>query len=545
MMTRAYYGMAGFVVLTACTGLLLNHRVMDIYNESIESNRRWAAWLTTCGQLSQLADEITTPADDLFSTSDGRATAARLVSAIGRFDEKVTEIRRRLEAEHRATGDPDMARLRGRFDRLVEVQDELNAAAGQIFAAFRFPERVNASEKATLMHRKLARLNRMLEELRVEIGSSQDRHFKEQQARAADQAKFEYLIASLILVMVGLVVDYGRRISRQMQRSADERERHVREMEARNEELRATQKELVATARKAGMAEIATGVLHNVGNALNSVNVSSIMIDERVRGSKLGALGKAVALLTEHSHELGPYLTDDPKGRQLPGYLVKLAAALEADRQVILGELRDLGQGVEHIKEIVKTQQSYAGSFTVIETTSVQEIVEDALRMSGASLIQHGVRVVRDFADVAPVPLDKHKALLILVNLISNAKQAMEAVEPADRVMTLRIERGEEAEVWVSVIDQGIGIPAENLTRIFSHGFTTKKGGHGFGLHSSVLAAREMGGTLVAHSDGAGCGARFTLAIPSSGKAAQAGGAVAGPDGIITAGPPAETAAQP
>ena len=66
----------------------------------------------------------------------------------------------------------------------------------------------------------------------------------------------------------------------------------------------------------------------------------------------------------------------------------------------------------------------------------------------------------------------------------------------------------------ITVTDNGVGIPTHNLVRVFEHGFTTKRGGHGFGLHISALAAREMGGSLAAHSDGSNLGASFTVNVP-------------------------------
>jgi signal transduction histidine kinase len=69
--------------------------------------------------------------------------------------------------------------------------------------------------------------------------------------------------------------------------------------------------------------------------------------------------------------------------------------------------------------------------------------------------------------------------------------------------------------VRIVVADNGVGIPKENLTRIFNHGFTTRKEGNGFGLHSGVLAAKEMGGRLVAAGEGTGHGATFTLKLPT------------------------------
>ncbi len=112
-----------------------------------------------------------------------------------------------------------------------------------------------------------------------------------------------------------------------------------------------------------------------------------------------------------------------------------------------------------------------------------------------------------------PITVEKHKVLQILVNLMRNAKFACSESGLPDRQMTLRVSRDADI-VKISVSDNGVGIAPENLTRIFSHGFTTRKDGHGFGLHSGALAATEMGGRLSVQSDGLGLGAAFTLELP-------------------------------
>jgi signal transduction histidine kinase len=278
-------------------------------------------------------------------------------------------------------------------------------------------------------------------------------------------------------------------------------------------EQQAAQRQMLENARHAGMAEIATNVLHNVGNVLNSVNVSAELIGTKVRNSESAGLARAVALLDAHAHDLGDYLTSDPRGRLLPGYLKQLAQALAEERDGIAAELAALTKSVKHIKEIVATQQSYAGASSVVEEVQIIDLVEDALRIDTGGLADHQVRVVREFAAVPQLMLDKHRVLLILVNLISNARFAMKGGPDGSHRLTLRVQAQDDT-LQVAVSDTGEGIPPENLTRIFAHGFTTKKDGHGFGLHSCVLAAREMGGTLVAHSDGAGLGATFTLKLP-------------------------------
>jgi PAS domain S-box-containing protein len=273
-------------------------------------------------------------------------------------------------------------------------------------------------------------------------------------------------------------------------------------------------KQLMLTSRQAGMAEVATGVLHNVGNVLNSVNVSVNLLEGRLRHSRVANLGKALALLREHHDDLASFLCHDPKGKVLPGYLETLGDHLAAEQAELLREMNLLSKNVEHIKEIVAMQQNYAKLCGVTERVQVSELVEDAIRMNVGAFERHGIRIERTFTPVPHVLVDRHKVLQILVNLMRNAKYAIDELRPPDKRLAIRIHTTDRGRVLVVLSDNGIGIPAENLTRIFGHGFTTKKDGHGFGLHSGALAAQEMGGRLTAHSEGVGKGATFSLELP-------------------------------
>ncbi len=274
-------------------------------------------------------------------------------------------------------------------------------------------------------------------------------------------------------------------------------------------------KQLLETSRQAGMAEVATSVLHNVGNVLNSVNVSVTLVADHVRASKVSFLPKIGAMLQEHPDDLGTFLTADPKGRALIPYLVTLGGELIAERSLLVAELDGLRKNIDHIKEIVAMQQSYALVSGVAETVSLTEVVEDAIRINSGALGRHQVDLLRDYVSTPTLTLERHKVMQILVNLIRNAKYACDDSGRTDKQVTIRIEQEGE---WVrlSVGDNGIGIPAENLTRIFAHGFTTRKGGHGFGLHSGSLTAKELGGSLTVQSAGVGTGAVFTIHLPLS-----------------------------
>jgi len=273
-------------------------------------------------------------------------------------------------------------------------------------------------------------------------------------------------------------------------------------------------KQLMEATRQAGMAEVATGVLHNVGNVLTSINVTANLLSDRFRDSKVTSIFKVCALLRDQSADLPGFFAKDPRAAKLPGYLESLANTLDQERNETMADLGTLLKSIDHVKDIIWMQQSYASVAGVVEPLAMNEAIEDAIKLSNNALLRHNVHVAREFALTPPARAERHKVLQILVNLISNAKKAMDAKEPSQRRLILRIENSPTDTVLVKVIDNGIGIPGDNLTKIFSHGFTTRKDGHGFGLHSSANAAKQMGGSLSAHSDGPGKGATFTLELP-------------------------------
>jgi len=340
------------------------------------------------------------------------------------------------------------------------------------------------------------------------------------EAELVDQKYHRYLLVFASL-LVALLLYLATRLLRSFAEiNRVNRALHVvnesleQRVEERTRELKDAQSELLNSARQAGMAEIATNVLHNVGNVLNSVNISADLVTRKLRTSKAQGLGKAVQLINEHPHDLGTFITDDAKGKLLPGYLNQLVEAIAVEQREITEELAQLSKSVDHIKDIVSTQQSYAGASTLLEPVYISALIDDALRMNSGALSRHHVTVVKDYQDVPQIMADKHRLLLILVNLISNAKYAMSNLSDRPRQMTLTVRPMGDSTLHINVKDEGEGIPAENMARIFTHGFTTRKEGHGFGLHSCALAAIEMKGKLIAHSDGPGKGALFTLQIP-------------------------------
>jgi two-component system, NtrC family, sensor kinase len=303
-----------------------------------------------------------------------------------------------------------------------------------------------------------------------------------------------------------------------LEHRVDERTRELQDQVTAKEkalsELAEVQSSLVELSRAAGMAEVATGVLHNVGNVLNSINVSCTLIMDQLRESRIANVSKVAELLAQAEGELSLFLTQDPRGKQIPGYLTSLADALKAERQVMLKEAESLNGRIGHIKEIVAMQQSYGRVSGVNETIFPEQLMEDAVKLNSGALARHGIKINRQYQSVPPIVVDKHKVLQILLNLINNAKHACSEGGAEEKIITLRIHKNDQDRLCMEVEDNGMGIPLENMTRIFQHGFTTRRSGHGFGLHSGAIAAHEMGGALSVQSDGPGRGALFTLELP-------------------------------
>ena len=268
---------------------------------------------------------------------------------------------------------------------------------------------------------------------------------------------------------------------------------------------------IAATSRQAGMAEVATGVLHNVGNVLNSVNVSVTVVAEQLAQSQLGRLRTGLDVLASVL-EAG---ADDERRAHLVPYFTALAEHLEEERTLLRTEVVGVTKSVEHVKQIVAIQNAHARPGGVTEIAEISVLLDEVLLLDGESLARHSIAVERRLPELAPARIDRHGMVQILVNLLKNAKDALKTCPSGDRRVIIAAEHDAgAATLTITVTDNGQGIRPEDVAKIFAAGFTTKEGGHGYGLHSSALAAAQMGGELTAHSDGPGCGARFALKVP-------------------------------
>ncbi|QDP73248.1 GHKL domain-containing protein [Legionella israelensis] len=272
--------------------------------------------------------------------------------------------------------------------------------------------------------------------------------------------------------------------------------------------------QLIIASRRAGMADIATSVLHNIGNVLVSVNTSIGMMDKKITSSKLSNLEGLSRLLQEHKEDMGTFMTTDPKGQRLPNYLSTLSTIWLNDKNYLLKELRSLDTNIAHIKDVISKQNALSTSFDIRQEVIATELLEDALTLNQLSYEQAGINIIREFSSIKKINIDRVKLLQIIVNLIKNSIESLVEANIANKKIILRIYEQNNSFLVIEVADNGTGILPDNMKRIFQQGFTTKKKGHGFGLHSSALAAQEMHGSLSVKSDGAGKGATFILRLP-------------------------------
>jgi signal transduction histidine kinase len=283
--------------------------------------------------------------------------------------------------------------------------------------------------------------------------------------------------------------------------------------QAEREELH---QQLVQASRQAGMADVASNVLHNVGNVLNSINVSTDILLKTLKKPMVGDVCQIASMFHEHQDNLQAFLTQDPKGKQIPSYLGMVAESLSGSHQTIQSEIDSLVKKVDHIKQVIMSQQDIAHAGEVREAAAVEDLMEQALLMGLPEPEKYGIRVVREYAHVPSIITDRHHVLQILVNVITNAKNAMVEYPANSHCLTVRIglPADRRGSVRLEVTDTGGGIQAEHLTRLFTQGFTTRKAGHGLGLHSAAISAKNLGATLQARSEGEGRGATFTLDLP-------------------------------
>lgn len=265
-------------------------------------------------------------------------------------------------------------------------------------------------------------------------------------------------------------------------------------------------------ARQLGMAEISASVLHNVGNVLNSVNVSANTVLEKIKDSKLSDLDNINLLFKEHNNDLVNFLANDQRGLKALNYLELLSQHLHQERENIVKEMKRLNKNILMIKEIISTQQNLSKTTYFEQIVNINELLSEALLVSGLNLNKK-ISIHEQYDKLPPIKMDKVKLLQVLVNLIQNAKDAVIESSKSDKEIILKSSLVNNI-IKIEISDNGIGILPDDKNKIFIYGFTTKTSGHGFGLHTAAIIINELGGSIRVESEGYEKGTRFIIELP-------------------------------
>jgi len=276
------------------------------------------------------------------------------------------------------------------------------------------------------------------------------------------------------------------------------------------EKLEKSYKKLVEQAHKEGMADIAAGILHNIGNAFSSVNSSVQIMRDLVNKSPVNDLKKANELLEKNIEDIEDFISNNVKGKKLMHFYLKLGLSIKEFRNQMLYHINRLDEKIYSIDDMITAQQSYAGVESIPEKFDLANVLEDVLKVNSEFLDKSNIKVVKKYLDMPQAVIHKGKLFHILTNIIKNAREAMSETKQDSRRLVITLSEDDKGK-YIRIADSGCGIPESIIERIFTYGFTTKKEGQGFGLYSCENYMAEMGGEIWAESEGPGMGAEFIL----------------------------------
>jgi len=309
--------------------------------------------------------------------------------------------------------------------------------------------------------------------------------------------------------------DFLTRISNLYVNQEQERYLLERSLDISSREMMELHQQLLNVSRQAGMAEVATSVLHNIGNILNSANISIAVLLEMIAKSRISKLVKIAAMIKEHLSQKDDYLINDHQGKLIPDYLIALSNDLTQEYNNLLTEITNVETHLGHIKDIVAMQKDISGVVGISEKIVLKEIVDLAIQMGCSEPKTKEINIIKDYQNNYTIISDRSKLLQILINLVKNASESLMSSHHSSKQIHVTIKGDHEHNLVTIIIkDNGVGIDADNLTSIFSFGYTTKPTGHGFGLHSSAIAIKELNGEIKVESAGIGKGATFIIELP-------------------------------
>jgi signal transduction histidine kinase/DNA-binding LacI/PurR family transcriptional regulator len=276
------------------------------------------------------------------------------------------------------------------------------------------------------------------------------------------------------------------------------------------EKLESSYQKLAEQAHREGMADISSEILHNTGNILNSVNASVHLMKDVIDNSAINDLIKANRMLEENLDDIEDFINHNPKGKKLFHFYIGLGSSFTELQNQLLHYINRLDNKVQSINEIIAAQQNYAGVIEIMEELDITSVVNDAIKLFSESLDNYRIQVVKEYRDVPKVMAQRMKLFPILINIISNAEEAMFDNPEKERKLIFTI-HGDSQGKYIRVTDNGCGIPADSLDKIFKNGSVIQNDHYGFGLYRCAKYMSEMGGKIWAESPGPGKGTTIVI----------------------------------
>lgn len=285
-------------------------------------------------------------------------------------------------------------------------------------------------------------------------------------------------------------------------------------VQERTMELQEAQDTMIKQAHEAGMAEMAVGILHNIGNAITPAKINNILLLNRLRTNSL--TNDVKKAMTDISAALkAPETIDAEENQRLLAIAELLPQTIEDEYEYVAKAVESVFQKHEHIESIISMQLRYARSNKGIEEVDINALINDALQMLKESIENRKIIIKRYLGNIPPAIIEKGKMMQIVINLIKNAYEAMDNENLHLRILSVRT-YVDQGYVVFAVQDTGEGFSAEEKHKLFHFGYTTKKLGSGFGLHSCANYLIANHGKIEAFSGGKGKGATFVVNVPTS-----------------------------
>lgn len=324
------------------------------------------------------------------------------------------------------------------------------------------------------------------------------------------------ILMGVLAVLAALFLHRIRLMQVERRERRLEREVALRTMdlEKANARLLAAQGEVIAAAHRAGMIEVATNVLHLIGDSIAKISIISEQMDRKISSEQVyDDLKDEVELLEQHKSDLYSWFKEKVQGVSVNRRLVDKVLAMPQHATGMRRYVREIRTHLNHMTKTVRAQQEYARVHGSISSVDIPETIADALRLRNKLLTDLEIEIHQEFSRLPSFKGLKSKLLRVLVSLIQNACEAVASMPAGQRRITIRTQT-RDGHILIEISDSGVGIPVDSFKKIFAHGYSGKPGHNGFGLHSCANSVAEMGGRIMVDSDGLNSGATFILELP-------------------------------